>query len=110
MYNRPAKCMTFDCGNMSYELQCPTCAAQEATARSFQATVVQCEHGHSITGEYQAIMRQLPTYMGGHPQPGYMLDVCKLCLQELQERPYNPIRRGTQRGDSARLQPTVHIK
>jgi hypothetical protein len=40
------------------------------------------------------IKRLLPEYMGGHAQPGYMLDVCKMCLQELQERPYNPVRSG----------------
>jgi hypothetical protein len=38
------------------------------------------------------IVRILPAYKGGHPQPGYMLDVCKECLKELQERPYYPMR------------------
>ena len=55
-----------------------------------------CNHSHSITGDFAVVKRLLPEYVGGHPQAGYMLDVCKECLTELPERPYNmvwPLRR-----------------
>jgi hypothetical protein len=94
MYNKPAKCATPTCPNMSYHLYCLSCSAQEVSARSLQATQGLCVHGHSIIGEYETIKRLLPEYMGGHAQPGFMLDVCKTCFQALQERPYNPIRLG----------------
>jgi hypothetical protein len=48
-----------------------------------------CMHMHSITGDFGMILRLLPDYTGGHPQPGYMLDICKACLKELPERPYS---------------------
>jgi hypothetical protein len=94
MYNKPAKCMTPNCPNMSYHIHCLSCSAQEASARALQAAAGLCTHRHSIVGEYEVIKRFLPEYMGGRSQPGYMLDVCKSCLQELQERPYNPTRPG----------------
>lgn len=92
MYQKPAQCMTPNCPNMSRHLHCPSCSAKEASLRLLQATEGSCAHGHSITGPYELIKRFLPEYKGGHSQPGYMLDVCKTCLQELQERPYTPIR------------------
>ena len=49
-----------------------------------------CKHAHSVTGDFGLVQRLLPEYNGGHPQPGYMLDICKICLKELPERPYNP--------------------
>jgi hypothetical protein len=55
-----------------------------------------CMHMHSITGDFGMILRLLPDYAGGHPQQGYMLDICKACLKELPERPYSmawPLRR-----------------
>lgn len=58
-----------------------------------QPTQSDCEHSHSITGDYKMIKRLLPEYQGGQSQPGFMLDVCKACLQELRERPYSPSRR-----------------
>ena len=89
---KPSKCTTPGCNNLSYHLHCLSCSAQDARARSLQAADGVCAHGHSITGEYETIKRFLPEYMGGHAQPGFMLDVCKTCLQELEERPYNPVR------------------
>src|SRR5687768_6205334 len=94
MHNKPAKCLTPTCANASYQLHCLSCSAQEASARLLTAAEGLCAHGHSITGQYETIKRFLPDYMGGHSQPGYMLDVCKTCFQELQERPYNPVRPG----------------
>lgn len=94
MYNKPAKCKTPGCLNMSYHIHCLSCSAQEASRRAMLAAEGICSHGHSITGDYEMIKRFLPDYNGGHPQPGYMLDVCKTCSQELQERPYNPSRTG----------------
>ena len=94
MYNKPVKCMTPDCTNMSYHLHCLSCSAREAGRRMLLAAEGICAHNHSITGDYEMIKRFLPEYKGGHPQPGYMLDVCKACLQELPERPYNPGRPG----------------
>lgn len=95
MENEPSKCRTANCLNTSYHLYCLSCSAKEVSARSLQAAVGHCMHGHSVTGPYETIKRLLPDYMGSHAQPGYMLDVCKLCLQVLQERPYNPVRGGT---------------
>ena len=92
MYNKLTICMTPNCPNMSNHPYCLSCSAIEASARLLQASAGLCTHGHSITGEYETIKRFLPEYMGGHAQPGFMLDVCKSCLQELQERPYNPTR------------------
>jgi len=91
MSNAAVKCMTTDCPNMTYHLHCLACSAQEASRRLLRAAEGHCVHGHSITGDYGMVMRLLPEYKGGQPQDGYMLDVCKDCLQELQERPYNPV-------------------
>lgn len=88
MYNQPVKCMTPGCPNMSRHLHCLSCSAQEASRRLLQAAEGTCSHIHSITGDYGMVRRLLPEYKGGHPQPGYMLDVCKACLKELPERPY----------------------
>jgi hypothetical protein len=92
MQNKLAKCATPNCPNMSYHLRCLSCSAQEASRRSQQAAEGTCTHSHSITGDFRMVMRLLPEYKGGPPQPGYMLDVCKVCLKELQERPYSPVR------------------
>jgi hypothetical protein len=92
MYNRPVKCITLYCPNMSYHLRCLTCSAEEVRQRSLHAAQGTCAHGHSITGDYRMIKRLLPEYRGGQPQPGYMLDVCKVCLMALPERPYYPVR------------------
>src|SRR4051812_39355029 len=97
-HNKPSKCITQGCPNMSYHMVCLTCSAAAVSAKSIQSGEDHCAHGHSVTGEYETIKRLLPEYMGGHAQPGFMLDVCKLCLQELQERPYNPMRRSTRKG------------
>jgi hypothetical protein len=93
MFNELVLCMTPNCPNMSHHLHCLSCSAQEASAKLLKAAAGICGHGHSITGDYDMIMRLLPEYKGGHSQPGYMLDVCKACLQELQERPYRQVRR-----------------
>jgi hypothetical protein len=90
MYDEPVKCITLNCPNMSLHLRCLICSAQDASRRSLQAAEGTCAHSHSITGDYGMIMRLLPEYKGGHPQPGYMLDVCAVCLTELRERPYHP--------------------
>jgi hypothetical protein len=90
MYSKPAKCATPNCTNISYHIHCLSCSAEEVSARAVRAAAGLCTHGHSITGTYEMIQRFLPEYKGGQPQPGYMLDVCKTCLQELRERPYNP--------------------
>lgn len=95
MANELVRCMTPNCSNMSHHLHCLSCSAQEAGARLLKAADGICAHGHSITGDYDMIKRLLPEYEGGHSQPGYMLDVCKACLQELQERPYKQVRRGS---------------
>ena len=92
MYNEPSKCTTPNCQNMAYHLHCLSCSAKQARARALQAAKGPCAHAHSVTGEYEMIKRFLPEYKGGHAQPGYMLDVCKTCLQELHQRPYNPVR------------------
>ena len=92
MHDTLTKCATPDCPNMSYHTLCLTCSAQEATRKLQHASEGVCTHGHSITGDYDMIKRLLPDYKGSEPQPGYMLDVCKICLQELPERPYNPTR------------------
>lgn len=90
MLHTTAKCLTPGCPNTSYRLHCPSCLAQEASTRLLQADEGICTHRYSVTGDYEMIKRLVPEYAGGHPQPGYMLDVCKTCLKELQERPYNP--------------------
>ena len=77
---------------MSYHSPFPSYSAQESSQRSLQAKEDDCDHRHSITGDYQMVKRLLPEYRGGQPQPGYMLDVCKACLKELPERPYSPSR------------------
>src|SRR5437870_9575299 len=92
MQDTPGKCATPDCPNMTYELLCIPCSALEANRRLPQPGQVDCAHGHSVIGDFDMIVRLLPEYKGGHPQPGFMLDVCKACLMELQERPYNPLR------------------
>ena len=92
MVNKLILCRTPNCQSMSYHSYCLSCSAQEAKRMSLQAMEETCAHGHSITGDFGMIMRFLPEYKGNHPQPGYMLDVCKACLQELQERPYNAAR------------------
>src|SRR5215218_7676848 len=94
MSNKPMKCMTPGCQNMSYHLHCLSCSAEEAKRKTAQAAAGICVHGHSITGDYDMIKRLIPSYAGSHPEPGYMLDVCKTCSQELQQRPYNPARPG----------------
>jgi|SRR5688572_13519807 len=85
-------CKTPNCPSMTHHVYCLSCSAREAKRKSLKALEGTCEHGHSITGDFEMIMRFLPEYKGGHPEQGYMLDVCKACLQELQERPYNPSR------------------
>jgi hypothetical protein len=90
MINQLVKCMTPDCPNMSYHTYCLSCSAKEASRALLKASEGLCTHGHSVTGDYGMIKRLLPEYDGGHPQPGYMLDVCKTCLKELPERPYQP--------------------
>jgi hypothetical protein len=85
----PAKCATPGCPNMSSHLFCLTCSARVAGERLSLAKQGTCAHGHSVTGDFGMVRRLLPEYSGGHPQPGYMLDVCKTCLKELQERPYS---------------------
>src|SRR2546422_8767916 len=92
MQDTPAKCVTPNCPNMSYHLRCISCSALEVSRRSLQVAQGTCAHSHSMTGDFGMVMRLLPEYKGGHPQPGYMLDVCKACLKELQERPYNATR------------------
>jgi hypothetical protein len=92
MEDSPTKCVTPDCPNMTDALLCTPCLALEASQRSPQAVQETCAHGHSVIGDFDMIIRLLPEYKGGHSQPGYMLDVCKACLMELQERPYNPMR------------------
>ncbi len=94
MLNELIMCKTPSCLSMSHHLYCLRCSAQEAKRRSLLAAEGTCAHGHSITGDFELIKRFLPEYKGSHPQEGYMLDVCKACLQELHERPYNPSRAG----------------
>ena len=89
---KPANCSTPHCPNSTYRLRCDTCLAQEASHKVLQSHQAGCTHGHSITGDYEMVIRLLPEYSGAHPQPGYMLDVCKECLRELNERPYNASR------------------
>ena len=98
MESQASKCKTAGCLNISHHLYCLSCSAEGVKARSLQAAAGVCMHGHSVTGSYDTIKRLLPEYMGSDAQPGFMLDVCKACLQVLHERPYNPIRRGTVRG------------
>lgn len=90
MYKEPVKCMTPDCPNISYHLYCLSCSAEEVRLRLLKAAEGTCAHLHSVTGDYAMVKRLLPDYEGGHSQPGYMLDVCKACLKELPERPYQP--------------------
>jgi len=100
MYNEPAKepakfielarCKTPGCPNLSHHTYCLSCSAAEASRKSHLVLEGTCTHNHSVTGDYGMIKRLLPEYTGGEPRPGYMLDVCKACLQELPERPYNP--------------------
>jgi len=90
MPTKPVKCITPGCPNMTYHLRCLSCSAEEANRRVLEAAEGKCIHSHSITGDYEMVKRLLPEYKGGHPQDGYMLDVCKTCLTELPERPYNP--------------------
>jgi hypothetical protein len=94
MYNKPGKCMTPNCLNTTHHLLCLSCSAKEQSRKAMEAALGLCIHNHSITGDYDMIMRFLPEYKGGPPQDGYMLDICKSCLQPLQERPYNPVRLG----------------
>lgn len=86
------KCITIDCPNTAQGLLCPSCSAKEATERLVQAGLGGCTHNHSVTGDFEMIKRLLPAYQGGPPQDGYMLDICKDCLKELHERPYNTSR------------------
>ncbi|MDQ6694366.1 MAG: hypothetical protein M3014_08075 [Chloroflexota bacterium] len=88
----PAKCATPGCPNTSYRQHCPSCLAEEANQRLVNAAAGECIHGHSVTGDYDMIVRLLPAYSGGPPEPGFLLDVCKTCLKVLQERPCNPVR------------------
>jgi hypothetical protein len=90
MSSKLVKCITPGCPNMSYHIRCLSCSAQEADRRAMQAAEGICVHSHSITGDYDMVVRLLPGYKGGPPQDGFMLDVCKECLKELPERPYNP--------------------
>jgi hypothetical protein len=92
MQNKLTKCVTPNCPNTSYHLRCLSCSAEEAARRSRQTVEGICTHSHSITGDFGMVKRLLPEYKGGPSQPGYMLDVCKTCLKELQERPYNAVR------------------
>jgi hypothetical protein len=94
MYSKPVKGTTPKSLDMSHHLHNLSGSPHKASPESLQAQAAKgrCAHGHSITGPYETIKRFLPEYMGGHPQSGYMLDVCKMCFQELQERPYNPTR------------------
>ena len=94
MYDTLVLCITPNCPNMSYHVHCLSCSAQEVSRMSLQEAEGTCMHGHSITGDYGMIKRLLPEYEGSYPQSGYMLDVCKACLRELEERPYYPQRRG----------------
>ena len=94
MYDNLVLCMTPNCPNMSYHVHCLSCSAQEVSRNSMQRVEGTCLHGHSITGDYAMIKRLLPGYEGSEPQAGFMLDVCKECLRELQERPYYPSRHG----------------
>lgn len=91
MHETPIKCATPTCPNTTHHLLCLSCSALEVSRKLFEATEGVCTHAHSITGDHGMVMRMLPEYKGGRPQPGYMLDVCKMCMQELQERPYVPI-------------------
>ncbi len=75
-------------------IRCDTSFAQGAS-QTLHATQGTCAHGHSITGSFEQIKRLLPGFAGKQPQPGYMLDICKTCLQVLRERPYNSRRPAT---------------
>ena len=90
MPHTTTKCATPGCTNTSYRLHCPSCLAQEAGRRLLRADDGSCMHAHSITGNFDMVRRLLPEYVGGPPQKGYILDVCKSCFQELEERPENP--------------------
>ena len=90
MRNTLVQCLTPGCPNMSHHTYCLSCSAQEARQRLLENEEGGCEHTHSITGDYAMVKRFLPEYSGGHPQHGYMLDVCKECMKELAERPYYP--------------------
>jgi hypothetical protein len=74
-----------------------------------------CAHGHSITGSFEQIQRLLPDFRGEQPQPGYMLDICKTCLQVLRERPYDsrrppPRPRNSEEAKAATMPvPVVHL-
>lgn len=83
------KCTTSGCINPAQGLLCPSCMAREANGRLLHSADGSCLHNHSITGDFELVKRLLPTYTGGPPQEGYMLDICKTCLKELPERPYN---------------------
>ena len=91
------KCATPGCTNISYRLHCPSCLAQETGRRLLQADQGACIHVHSITGNFGMVQRLLPEYVGGPPKKGYLLDVCKACLKELEERPENPSHPATRR-------------
>ncbi|MEA2574966.1 MAG: hypothetical protein QOH93_2264 [Chloroflexia bacterium] len=73
---------------VSEELISGTITAQKPGVVLLLSGPVICTHMHSITGDFGMMMRLLPEYTGGHPQHGYMLDVCKTCLKVLPERPY----------------------
>jgi hypothetical protein len=74
-----------------------------------------CAHGHSITGSFEQIQRLLPDFKGEQPQPGYMLDICKTCLQVLRERPYDsrkppPRPRNSDEAEAANVPlPSAHL-
>jgi hypothetical protein len=84
------KCATPGCTNISSHLHCPSCLAQEVSSKLLRAAEGACIHTHSVTGNFDMVRRLLPEYAGGPPQKGYVLDVCKACLKELEERPENP--------------------
>lgn len=80
--------------NITLPIRCDTSFAQEATP-ALRVPQGACVHGHSITGSFEQIKRLLPDFAGEQPQPGYMLDICKTCLQVLRERPYESRRPAT---------------
>jgi hypothetical protein len=69
-------------------VRCDTSFVQ-GVSKTLLTSLGACAHGHSITGSFEQIQRLLPDFRGEQPQPGYMLDICKTCLQVLQERPYD---------------------
>jgi hypothetical protein len=84
------QCTTPGCPNETYGPRSLACLAREERERALREVQDNCLHTHSITGDFSMVQRLLPEYRGGHPQPGYMLDVCKACLKELPERSYTP--------------------